>query len=192
MGAWTGFQVRIYFDDTRTYSSGSVNYCGYCAGYARSGGPKLALWQSVYNDPEMVIPIQESWKPAFLQHNVRSDTLTLITITTTIALMIGRIGNHNSRALSRLQDYLLPPLILVPFVTGYLAMHPWINPFNYDWVMFFHVMSANLIFVLIPFTKLSHCVLLPTTQLVSEVGWHFPADSGEAVAHALHKEGEPI
>ena len=39
-------------------------------------------------------------------------------------------------------------------------------------------MSGNLIFILIPFTKLSHAVLFPATQLVSEMGWHLAADSG--------------
>ena len=142
--------------------------------------PHIALWKK---------GLGISWPS--LSHAV-DDVLTLITIVTISALIIGRISNRNSRHLSRLQDYLLPPLIIIPFVTGYLAMHPWINPFNYTAIMLVHVMSGNLIFVLVPFTKLSHCVLLPATQLVSEVGWHFPADSGEAVAHALHKEGEPV
>ncbi len=87
---------------------------------------------------------------------------------------------------------LLPLIIAVPFITGYLAMHPAINPFNYSSTMFVHVMSGNLIFILIPFTKLSHVVLFPTTQVVSEMGWHLVADSGRRVALALGKEGEAI
>jgi nitrate reductase gamma subunit len=58
--------------------------------------------------------------------------------------------------------------------------------------MFVHVMSGNLIFILIPFTKLSHAVLFPATQVVSEMGWHLAADSGTRVAMALGKEGEPV
>ena len=53
-------------------------------------------------------------------------------------------------------------------------------------------MSANLLLVLMPLTKLSHAVLLPSVQLVSEVGWHWPADSGSRVARVLHKEEEPV
>jgi hypothetical protein len=45
---------------------------------------------------------------------------------------------------------------------------------------------------MIPFSKLGHIVLLPATQLVSEVGWRFPAESGDDVARALKKENVPI
>ena len=48
------------------------------------------------------------------------------------------------------------------------------------------------ILILIPLTKLSHMILLPVTQLVSELAWHFPPDAGSKVAATLKKEGEPI
>jgi CBS-domain-containing membrane protein len=94
--------------------------------------------------------------------------------------------------LSRFQDNALPLLIAVPFVTGFLAMHPASNPFSYEAVLLVHVMSANLIFVLIPITKLSHVALMPSVQFVSEIGWKWPADSGSRVAVALRKEEEPV
>ena len=43
-----------------------------------------------------------------------------------------------------------------------------------------------------PFTKLVHIALMPATQYVSEVGWHFVPDAGEKVAKALGKENQPI
>ena len=46
--------------------------------------------------------------------------------------------------------------------------------------------------VAVPLTKLSHMVLLPFTQLVSELAWHFPPDAGRRVAVALGKEHEPV
>ncbi len=117
-----------------------------------------------------------------------ADVLTLLTIAAGIGLIIGRLASRQSRHISRFQDFALPPLLLVPFISGFLAMHPSLNPFSYNAVMLVHVMSGNLIFVLIPFTKLSHAILLPASQLVSEVGWHFPADSGKNVGLALNKE----
>ena len=121
-----------------------------------------------------------------------ADGLTILTIVAGIALIIGRVANPFSRQISRFQDFALPPLLLVPFISGFLALHPLLSPLPYNLAMLIHVLSGDLIFVLIPFTKLAHCVLLPTTQLVSEVGWHFPADSGENVAMALHKEIDPV
>ena len=117
---------------------------------------------------------------------------TLVTITAIFILLIARIINKDSRAISRMQDYVLPILISIPFITGYLTSHIEINPFTYQTTMLLHVLSSNLIFILIPLTKLSHIVLLPSTQFVAEVGWHFPADSGKDVAKALKKENEQI
>lgn len=121
-----------------------------------------------------------------------ADVFTLLTVVSGIGLIIGRAANPFSRGLSRFQDFALPPLLLVPFVSGFLAMHPSVNPIPYQLTMLIHVLSGDLIFLLIPFTKMAHCVLLPTTQLVAEVGWHFPPDQGENVAIALHKETEPV
>jgi nitrate reductase gamma subunit len=121
-----------------------------------------------------------------------ADWLTLAAIVSSLFLFIRRVRARATRALSRTQDYLLPLIIAVPFVSGYLAMHPAFNPFSYNATMFVHVMSGNLIFVLIPFSKLSHVALFPTTQLISELGWHLAPESGRRVALALGKEGEAI
>jgi hypothetical protein len=66
------------------------------------------------------------------------------------------------------------------------------NPFAFEATLFVHVMSANLCFVLMPLTKLSHAVLLPGVHLISELGWHWPMDSGSRVEKALGKEGEAL
>jgi nitrate reductase gamma subunit len=124
--------------------------------------------------------------------NSVADYLALIGIATGIALFLDRLATRASRALSRPQDFLLPVLLIVPLVSGYLAMHPGTNPFGYNGTMFVHVMSGNLIFLLIPFSKMSHMALFPGTQLVSDLGWHLQPGAGQQVALALGKENEPI
>jgi len=124
--------------------------------------------------------------------NSLADYLALIGIATVIALFVDRLSARASRALSRPQDFLLPVLIIVPLACGYLAMHPNINPFGYNGTMFIHVMAGNLIFLLIPFSKMSHMVLFPATQLVSELGWHLQPGAGQQVALALGKENDPL
>ena len=121
-----------------------------------------------------------------------ADYLTLIAIVAGVVLLAKRMSAQVARTISRPQDYVLPLVILIPFVSGYLAMHPGINPFDYNATMFVHVMSGNIVMVLIPFSKLSHAVLFPTTQLVSEMAWHLAPGSGERVALTLGKENEPI
>jgi hypothetical protein len=71
-------------------------------------------------------------------------------------------------------------------------MHPNLNPFGYNGTMFVHVMAGNLIFLLIPFTKMSHVALFPGTQLISDLGWNLKMGGGQQVAIALGKENEPI
>ena len=124
--------------------------------------------------------------------NGLADVLTVVAIATALALVVERLVARDSRALSRFQDFTLPLVIALPFASGFLLMHPSVNPFSFETMMFLHVMSANLVFVLIPITKLSHCVLLPTTQVISEAAWHFTPDGGSKVAAALGKENEAI
>jgi nitrate reductase gamma subunit len=124
--------------------------------------------------------------------NSLADYLTLIGIATGIVLFVDRLSARASRALSRPQDFILPILIIAPLASGYLAMHPGINPFGYNGTMFVHVMSGNLIFLLIPFSKMSHMALFPATQLISDLGWHLQPGAGQQVALALGKENDPL
>jgi nitrate reductase gamma subunit len=124
--------------------------------------------------------------------NTLADVLTVVAVTAAFALVVQRVAAKSTRALSRFRDYALPIIIAVPFVSGFMVMHPALNPYPYSIVLFFHVMSGNLIMVLIPLTKLTHAVLLPGVQLISELGWHWPPDAGSKLAVTLGKEGEPI
>jgi nitrate reductase gamma subunit len=121
-----------------------------------------------------------------------ADVLTVAAVATALLLVIQRACARDTRSLSRFQDYFLPLFIAVPFATGFFVMHPAWNLLSFEWALLLHVMSANVLFILIPLTKLSHSVLLPSTQLVSEVAWHWPSDAGSKVAAALGKEGEPV
>jgi len=124
--------------------------------------------------------------------NETADALTVLAIVTAVALVVQRLAGKATRAIARPQDHILPLVIALPFVTGLMVMHPSLNPFAYESVLFLHVMSGNFVFLLMPVTKLTHAVLLPATQLIAEVGWHWPSDSGSKVAAALGKETEPV
>ncbi len=117
-----------------------------------------------------------------------ADVLTIVAVVTAMALVIQRLAARATRALSRAQDYALPPIIALPFVSGFLVMHPAWNPFSFNALLFVHVMSANLVMILIPVTKLTHAALFPDLQLVSEMGWHWPPDAGSKLAVTLGKE----
>jgi len=124
--------------------------------------------------------------------NEVADVLTILAVVTAVALVLQRLAAKATRKLSRLQDFLIPLLVALPFVSGLFVMHPAASPFSYKASLLLHVLSAELIFILMPLTKLSHAVLMPSLQLVSEVGWHFPPDAGSRLATSLGKEGESI
>jgi len=140
----------------------------------------IKLWQTA---------LGISW-PAF--PNALATTLTIIVVAASIMLVLQRALAKDSRILSRFQDYALPLFIAVPFLSGFLVMHPAWNPFARDPVLLVHVLSADLLLFLVPLTKLSHMTLLPFTQLVSQLAWHFPHDAGRRVGVTLGKESEPI
>ncbi len=120
--------------------------------------------------------------------NTLANVLTIVAVMAAVALAVQRLAAKSTRALSRFQDYALLLVIALPFASGIMVMHPAYNPCSYSAILFVHVMSANLIMVLIPLTKLTHAVLMPGVQLVAELGWHWPADAGSKLAVTLGKE----
>ena len=113
-----------------------------------------------------------------------ADVLTLTTIACLLTLMAYRLFSARHRAVSRPLDHVLLVAILLPFATGFLAAHPGLNPFRWDVVMLVHVLSAELLFVMVPFTKLAHVVLFFFDR-VSELHWQLRPGAGERVASAL-------
>ena len=118
--------------------------------------------------------------------------LTISTIVFAIALFIGRLLNKSSSFICRKQDYLWPLILLIPFVTGFVCAHLSINPKIYQSFMLIHVLSADLIFILIPFTKIAHCVLMPLSQIVCIPAWKFPPETDDAICTTLNKKGVSI
>lgn len=121
-----------------------------------------------------------------------ADFLTLLTVAAGTALFGGRVFHRAGRAISRLQDYAWPPFLLMPFATGYLCVHSGLTPKIYQQLMLVHVYSADAILLMIPFTKISHCVLAPFSQAVTAVAWKFVPGAGEKVAATLGYADLPV
>jgi nitrate reductase gamma subunit len=113
-----------------------------------------------------------------------ADFLTIFTIACLIVLLGFRIFSSRLRSMSKKMDYILLIIILIPFTSGYLAMHPSINPFSWNTVMLIHLLSAELLFVLIPFTKLAHIVLFVFDR-ISGIHWQLRPGAGDRVAETL-------
>jgi len=121
-----------------------------------------------------------------------ADWLTIITIIFGVILLLLRFSNRASRSISRKQDFIWPLLLIVPFLTGYICGNSEINPDTYKAFLLIHILSGELIFLLLPFTKIAHCILMPISQWITARSWKFAPYSPEEVSIALGKEGEKI
>ena len=117
-----------------------------------------------------------------------ADGLTLLTIVAAVILLAWRLLQAGARNLSSPMDYFLLFALVVPFASGFMARHPAVNPLAYNTMFLIHVLSAELVFILIPTTKLAHCVLFPFVRFSSEIFWKMPSGAGEKVARELHGE----
>ena len=123
---------------------------------------------------------------------VWADWMTLGTVVFALALLVGRIASRESRFLSRKQDYLWPIILLIPFVTGYICANLGPGPALYRLSMLVHMLAGEAIFLLLPFTKVAHCVLMPFSQFISNLAWKFPPTAEEPVTATLNKKGAPV
>ncbi len=116
-----------------------------------------------------------------------ADFLTLFTAACIIALLGFRIFSPRLRSMSKKSDYVLLVMIFMPFASGFLAMHPQYNPLPWNVMMLIHLLSANLLFVLVPFTKLAHVVLFFFDR-ISAIHWQLRPGAGDKVAEILYGE----
>jgi nitrate reductase gamma subunit len=117
---------------------------------------------------------------------VVADTLTLIAIAAAVILFAFRVFNRGARMLSGPMDYFLLVALSIPFISGFMLSHPGVNPASYNSMLLLHVFSSELVFILIPTTKLAHCVLFPFDRFSSEIYWKMPIGAGDKVARELH------
>jgi nitrate reductase gamma subunit len=120
-----------------------------------------------------------------------ANILTGLAIVAGVGLCLGRLSDSGARKMSRPQDFAWPLLLVVPFLSGFVCTNLAISAKAYQSFMLLHLYSANLIMLLIPFTKLSHCILAPLSQTVTAIAWKFPAGAGDRVAATLGYADRP-
>ncbi len=90
-----------------------------------------------------------------------ADGLTVALIGAGIFLLVRRIVRPEVRILTSTWDYTLLILTLLPFVTGLCAYHQW---GDYPTMLLLHILSGQVLLILIPFTKLGHMLLFFFTR----------------------------
>ena len=93
--------------------------------------------------------------------NIWADVMSVILLISIIFLFIRRIVRREVRILTGAWDYVLLGLTALPFLTGFLAYHQ-LGP--YETIMIAHVLTGEILLILIPFTKLGHMILFFFTR----------------------------
>jgi nitrate reductase gamma subunit len=90
-----------------------------------------------------------------------ADILTIVFMVAALVLLVRRLVRPEVRILTNAWDYFLLILTSAPFVTGFLAYHQ-IGP--YKLTLMLHVLFAEILLVVVPFSKLGHFILFFLTR----------------------------
>ncbi len=85
-----------------------------------------------------------------------TDLLCAVVFSCGAVFLIRRLFIRRVRAITTLYDYLIWGVALGPFVTGFLAIHA---VFDYKTLVMCHILSAQVLLVVAPFTKFIHMVM---------------------------------
>lgn len=116
-----------------------------------------------------------------------SDVMSVVTVVAGVGVFLGRIYSPMIRAIDPPWAFLKPLILLVPFLTGLLAMHPTWSPAEYHVTMLLHVVSAAVVFIMIPFARMLSFLHRPIDEVLPELAW--PADESEFEEQAAAADG---
>lgn len=111
--------------------------------------------------------IEKAWP--FISDPV-ADVLTLLIIAALIFFMIRRMVVPEVKFLTKAADFIFLFLVALPFITGFVAYHQF---FAYKTMVIAHILTGELLLILIPFTRFFHMILAPFTRgyMGSEFGY---------------------
>ena len=109
-----------------------------------------------------VVLINESFGLSWpVLNDAVADGLTLVVIGALVFFFLRRLLVPEIKYLTAPKDYILIALVALPFITGFLAYHQWIA---YRWMVILHVLSSELILMMIPFSGLAHMITAPLSR----------------------------
>jgi nitrate reductase gamma subunit len=90
-----------------------------------------------------------------------ADWMALIFLAIALFFLLRRIFSADIRLISGTADYILLIITALPFLTGYFLTHGTLDSIGFlgNNMTILHMLSGELMLILIPFTKLSHFIL---------------------------------
>lgn len=109
-----------------------------------------------------IVLIDEAFQVSWITLNdTLADILTVAVILALVFFAVRRQQVPEVKYLTSFNDYLLLIIVALPFITGFLAYHQF---FFYKPMVIVHVISGELMLILIPFSKFSHMIIAPLTR----------------------------
>lgn len=106
-----------------------------------------------------------------------ANLFAIVTIAAGGVLFLGRIYSPMVRRIEPPSSFIKPLIMILPFATGYAAMHPLALPIDYQVVLLLHVLSAAAVFIIIPFWRGWACLHARLAEVIPEAAWDAPADA---------------
>ena len=90
-----------------------------------------------------------------------ADVMSVLVVLACVFFLIRRIVAPEVQNVTFLSDYVLLAVVVLPFLTGFLAYHQ-MGP--YRPMLILHILAGEIMLVAIPFTRLSHMLFSPLTR----------------------------
>ncbi len=109
-----------------------------------------------------IVLFEESFSISWISINDSlADTLTLLVIAALIFFAVRRLTVPEVKFLTKISDFIFLLLVALPFITGFIAYHQF---FAYRFMVIAHILTGEIILILIPFTRFFHMILAPFTR----------------------------
>ena len=101
-----------------------------------------------------IVLVYESWKIQWLSLPEHAAVvMSVLVVLACVFFLVRRIVSPEVQNVTFLSDYVLLALVMLPFLTGFLAYHQ-LGP--YRPMLILHILTGEILLVAIPFTRLSH------------------------------------
>jgi nitrate reductase gamma subunit len=109
-----------------------------------------------------IILIKQSWDISWwFISDTTADIMTVIVIASCVYFLIRRIVRPEVKYLTSASDFIILALVAAPFITGFWTYHQFAG---FKIMGIIHMLSGEIMLIIIPFTRLSHMLFFPFTR----------------------------
>ena len=109
----------------------------------------VVLWYQTWNTSWWALPDKVA------------DGMTAFVIIICFFFLLRRLLLKEVKCVTAFSDYVFLALVAAPFITGFVTFHQW---FAYEPMLILHILSGQILLIVLPFSRLSHMLFIFFTQ----------------------------